>query len=41
MNRENRQPEESGVRKRGVDPIGIEPRLRALADSKQALGPDF
>lgn len=34
-------PEESGVRKRVVEPIGIEPRLRALSDFKDALGPDF
>ena len=34
-------PEESGIRTPGVGRIGVEPRLRALADFKTALGSDF
>ena len=34
-------PEESGVRQPGRSWSGIEPRLRALADFKKALGSDF
>lgn len=34
-------PEETGVRKPGKAWSGIEPRLRALADFKKALGSDF
>ena len=34
-------PEETGVRKPGKKWGGVEPRLRALEDFKNALGPDF
>ena len=34
-------PEETGVRKPGKSWSGVEPRLKALEEFKQALGPDF